>query len=134
MKELGGTFARYHGRVYRAQATTNQDVVLLLAYGDAPPEPGFESRRPGIWRKHASRTELDEYYDVAFEAIYHGLDCTAVEEDDTGRLYLQYLAGDSFRAAELGMTERDHGVWEAWVDRAELDSLRELRRDLLPAG
>jgi hypothetical protein len=131
VKELGGRFARYHGRLYRANATSDLASVLLIAYGETPPEPNFESRRPGIWRTHAPRTELDEYYEVRVEAGFRGLGCAADQEDDNGRLWLLYLAGDSYAAEAAGFKQIDYGVWGRWVDRAELDDLGEVRKDLL---
>lgn len=133
MKELGGTFAQYHGRLYKAHPTTDQDVVLLLAPGDSAPEPGFESKRPGIWRKHVPVAELDEYYEVDHPCRYRGLDCTAVWQDEAGELEIQYLAGNSYAARDAGMTEVDHGVWQKRVPRHELDEIHEQRKDLLAA-
>jgi hypothetical protein len=134
MKELGGKFARYHGRLYRANDVSGQTHVLLVAYGDKAPEPDFESLRPGTWRKQALRSDLEEYYHVQFGAIYRGLDCVADREGDDGRLWLIYLLGDRSKAEAAGFEELEYGVWGRWVDRQELDAFTEMRHDLLYAN
>jgi hypothetical protein len=130
VKELSGRFARYQGRLYEAYPTTAPGKVLLLAHTDSAPGPGFESRRPGTWRRHVATTELTEHYEVEQRCTFRGLDCVAATEDDDGRLDIVYLAGDSRAAAAAGMTETERGVFRARVDPRDLDERHEVRRDL----
>lgn len=127
MKDLGGRFARYHGRLYKSNATSGSDKVPLLAYGDAAPEPGFEPVKPGVWRKRVSRDEVSELYQVEYRCTYRGLDCVAAREDDDGRIELLYLIGNRYAAEDAGLEEIDHGVFRTWVPRNELPDLHEVR-------
>jgi hypothetical protein len=126
VKDLGGRFARHHGRLYKSNATSGSDKVPLVAYGDTPPEPGFEQLKPGVWRKRVAREEVSELYEVEYRCTYRGLDCVAAREDD-GRVELLYLAGNSYAAKDAGMEEIDHGVFRTWVPRNELPDLHEVR-------
>jgi hypothetical protein len=131
VKDLGGRFARYHGRLYKSNATSGTDKVPLLAYGDTAPEPGFEPVKAGLWRKWVSRDEVSELYKVEYRCTYRGLDCTAAREDDDGRVELLYLIGNSYAAKDAGFEEIDRGVFRIWVSRNDLPDLHEVRR---PAG
>jgi hypothetical protein len=130
VKELGGRYARYQSRLYESYPTTAPGKVLLLARADAAPAPGFESPRPGLWRRYVATTELTEHFELEQRCTYRGLDCVATSEDNDGRLGIVYLAGDSRAAAAAGMAETEHGVFQARVDPGELDERHEVRRDL----
>ncbi len=127
MRELGGRFARYGDRLYKSNLTSGSDLVPLIAYGPEAPEPGFEEIKPGVWRKRVPRSEVSEFYQTEYRCTYRGLDCTAAREDG-GRVEILYLAGNSYAAADAGLTEIDRGVFQGWVDRGALDDLHEVRR------
>lgn len=128
MRDLGGRYARYHGRLYKSNATTSSNQVPLVAYGEAPPEPDFTAVRPGVWRKRVSRGEVSELYEVEYRCSYRGLDCVAARTDENERVEILYLIGDHYAAADAGLEEIDRGVFHKWVGREELPDLHEVRR------
>lgn len=129
MKKVGGRFASYQGTLYKAESMTDPGRIQLVAYLEPPPELGFDAVRPGLWRKRLGRPEVTEYYLVRVDCTYRGLDCGVIGEDGD-RLRITYLSGYDDAAAQAGLEQVDRGVWEGWVDRDQVQDLREVRTPL----
>src|ERR1700744_3677320 len=120
--------ASYLGGSYQAAVGPSDRDVTLFAAPPPPEDHGFAPAPGGIWRKQVRLDELDGLWESRPIGSYHGEPCLVL--DDLGdRLHIVYLGMDSYRAAQLGYWEVDHGVFEVVVPRHEVTDLAEERHE-----
>ena len=132
-----GYVARWLGREFEAVPGADGEVRLYT------PEPtdGFEELRPGRHRRVVPAHEIEELRPGRFRRVvpaseveelrYVRTTCTwrgerfvVVGEHETW-LRVEYAGGRAPVAERLGLDRVDHGVWQAWAPRNEVQDLRE---------
>jgi hypothetical protein len=119
------------GQEFEAYPTVTPGVVDLYWDGDRPPASGFEVESPGVYVKHALKSELDSLYNVKLYCDYRG-EPFKVNDDRGETLSLYYLGGDINKARELGLSIEEPLVATIVVSRDEVENLREERTQLWP--
>ena len=119
--------ATYRGVPYEAGVgPTDKDVVLFAAC-PPPEELGFQPA-PGHWRKSVRRAEVDAVWESRPSGTFRGEPCLVL--DDLGeRLHISYLGHDPARAARLGYSQMEPGVFELLAGREEVTEITEDRVD-----
>ncbi|GLW65429.1 hypothetical protein Arub01_36730 [Actinomadura rubrobrunea] len=115
-----GYVARWLGREFEAVPGADGDVRLYA------PEPtdGFEELRPGRHRRVVPAHEIEELRYVRTVCTWRGEPFIVVGEHETW-LRVEYAGGRAPVAERLGLDRMDHGVWQAWAPRNEVQDLRE---------
>jgi len=115
-----GYVARWLGREFEASPGADGEVRLYA------PEPtdGFEEMRPGRFRRVVPFFEVEELRYVRTTCVWRGERFVVVGEHD-GWLRVEYTGGRAPVAEGLGLDRVDHGVWQAWAPRAEIQDLQE---------
>ncbi|WP_395107746.1 hypothetical protein [Actinomadura sp. SCN-SB] len=115
-----GYVARWLGREFEASPGADGEVRLYA------PEPtdGFEEMRPGRFRRVVPFFEVEELRYVRTTCVWRGERFVVVGEHD-GWLRVEYTGGRAPVAESLGLDRVDHGVWQAWAPRAEIQDLQE---------
>ncbi|GLZ09590.1 hypothetical protein Acsp03_70560 [Actinomadura sp. NBRC 104412] len=115
-----GYVARWLGREFEASPGADGEVRLYA------PEPtdGFEEMRPGRFRRVVPFFEVEELRYVRTTCVWRGERFVVVGEHD-GWLRVEYTGGRAPVAEGLGLDRVDHGVWQAWAPRTEIQDLQE---------
>jgi hypothetical protein len=119
--------ATYRGASYEAGVgPTDKDVTLFAAL-PPPEELGFQPAT-GHWRKAVSRAEVDAVWESRPSGMFRGEPCLVL--DDLGeQLHISYLGHDLARAALLGYSEMEPGVFELLAAREDVTDISEDRVD-----
>jgi hypothetical protein len=115
-----GYVARWLGREFEAVPGADGDVRLYT------PEPtdGFEELRPGRFRRVVPASEVEDLRYMRTVCSWRGEPFIVVGEYETW-LRVEYAGGRASVAESLGLDRIDHGVWQAWAPRTEVQDLRE---------
>ena len=119
------------GYEFEAHPTVTPGVVDLYWDGDRPPVDGFEVESPGVYVRHAQKSDLDSLYNIKYYCDYRG-EPFKVNADYGDRLSLYYLGGDINKARELGLSIEEPLVATTVVSRDEVENFREERTQLWP--
>ncbi|XVQ09517.1 hypothetical protein ACQP1W_44485 [Spirillospora sp. CA-255316] len=115
-----GYLARWLGREFEASPGADGEIRLYA------PEPtdGFEELRPGRFRRVVPASEVEELRYIRTTCTWRGERFVVVGEHD-GWLRVEYSGGRAPVAERLGLDRIDHGVWQSWAPRAEIEELQE---------
>lgn len=115
-----GYLARWLGREYEASPGADGEVRLYTG----EPAEGFEEIRPGRHRRIVPSGEVEGLRYVRTTCSWRGERFVVVGEHDSW-LRVEYAGGRAPVAERLGLDRIDHGVWQTWAARAEVENLRE---------
>ncbi|MGI8329679.1 hypothetical protein ACRYCC_06915 [Actinomadura scrupuli] len=115
-----GFIARWRGVEYEAGPGADGETRL---YATEPAE-GFEEVRAGRHRRIVPTAELDSLRYVRTVCSWKGEPFIIVGEHETW-LRVEYIGGRGPVAQRLGLDRVDHGVWQTWAPRAEVQDLHE---------
>jgi hypothetical protein len=119
--------ATYRGASYEAGVGPTDKEVTLFAALPPPEELGFQPAT-GHWRKAVSRAEVDAVWESRPSGVFRGEPCLVL--DDLGEhLHISYLGHDLARAARLGYSEMEPGVFELMASREDVTDITEDRVD-----
>ncbi|MFG2003630.1 hypothetical protein ACGFNU_31165 [Spirillospora sp. NPDC048911] len=115
-----GYVARWLGREFEAAPGADGDIRL---YADQTTD-GFEEIRPGRYRRIVPAHEVEELRYIRTTCSWQGERFVIVGEHE-GWLRVEYAGGRAPAAARMGLDRVDHGVWQTWAPRTEIEDLRE---------
>jgi hypothetical protein len=116
-----GFIAGWRGAEYEARP--DADNVRLYA---AEPADGFEEIAPGRHRRVVRAGELDHLTYVITLCTWRGKPFQVLGEYG-GWARVEYAGGQAPFAERLGLDLFDHGVYQVWAPRHELEDIREER-------
>jgi hypothetical protein len=115
-----GYVALWRGAEYEASPHADGDIRLYTTQ----PADGFEETRPGRHRRSVPASELEQLRYVRTACRWRGERFIVVGEHETW-LRVEYTGGRGPVALRLGLDRVDHGVWQTWAPRAEVEDLHE---------
>jgi hypothetical protein len=115
-----GYVARWLGREFEASPGADGEIRLYTP----DPTDGFDEMRPGRFRRIVPFSEVEDLRYIRTTCLWRGQRFVVVGEHD-GWLRVEYAGGRAPVAERLGLDRIDHGVWQAWAPRAEIEDLRE---------
>lgn len=115
-----GYLARWLGREYEASPGADGEVRLYVA----EPADGFDELRPGRYRRIVPSIEVEALRYVRTTCRWRGEPFVVVGEHESW-LRIEYSMGRAPVAERLGLDRIDHGVWQTWAARADVEELRE---------
>ncbi|GAB3681261.1 hypothetical protein GCM10027589_51310 [Actinocorallia lasiicapitis] len=115
-----GYVAMWRGAEYEASPHSDGDVRLYTTQ----PAEGFAEVRPGRHRRIVAPDELEKLRYVRTACRWRGERFVVVGEHETW-LRVEYTGGRGPVAERLGLDRIDHGVWQTWAPRAEVEDLHE---------
>jgi hypothetical protein len=116
-----GFFAGWHGAEYEARP--DGDNVRLYA---TEPADGFEEIAQGRHRRVVRADDLDHLTYVITLCTWRGEPFQVLGEYG-GWARVEYAGGRAPIAERLGLDLFDHGVYQVWAPRHELEDIREER-------
>ena len=119
--------ATYRGVPYEAGVGPTDKDVILFAACPPPEELGFQPAT-GHWRKAVSRAEVDAVWESRPSGMFRGEPCLVLDELGE-HLHVSYLGHDPARAARLGYSEMEPGVFELLAAREDVTDITEDRVD-----
>lgn len=118
-----GYRVRWQGQEYEA----SPDGDLLRLYSDEP-QPGFDEIRDGRYRRLVTRQEADWFGYVRTVGIWSGQPVLVLAELPH-QVLVEYTGGRAPAALLLGLPRIDLGVYQGWVDRAQVADIHQERVD-----
>ncbi|MEO3781849.1 hypothetical protein ABGB12_00840 [Actinocorallia sp. B10E7] len=115
-----GYVAIWKGSEYEASPTPEGEVRLYTTQ----PAEGFAETRPGRYRRSVPASEIERLRYVRTACRWRGERFIVVGEHETW-LRVEYVGGRGPVAERLGLDRIDHGVWQTWAPRAEVEELHE---------
>ncbi|WP_433335075.1 hypothetical protein [Spirillospora sp. CA-294931] len=116
-----GYVARWLGREFEAAPGADGEIRLYTP----DPTDGFDELRPGRFRRIVPASEIEELRYVRTVGTWRGEPFVIVGEHE-GWLRVEYTGGRSSSAERLELDRVDHGVWQAWAPRSEIEDIREV--------
>ncbi|GAA0946536.1 hypothetical protein [Actinocorallia libanotica] len=115
-----GYVAIWKGSEYEASPTAGDEVRLYTTQ----PAEGFAETRPGRYRRSVPSAEIERLRYVRTVCRWRGERFVVVGEHETW-LRVEYTGGRGPVAEHLGLDRVDHGVWQTWAPRTEVEELHE---------
>jgi len=115
-----GYLVRWRGREYEASPGADGEVRLY----SAEPAEGFTEIRPGRHRRVVPLDEVEGIRYVRTACTWRGEPFIVVGEHESW-LRVEYVGGRAEVAERLELDRIDHGVWQAWASRSEVENLHE---------
>ena len=116
-----GFYAGWGGAEYEARPDGDQ-VRLYVS----EPTEGFDDVAPGRYRRTVAADELDHLTYVITRCTWRGEPFQVLGEYG-GWARVEYVGGQAPVAERLGLDLFDHGVYQAWAPRHELEDVHEER-------
>lgn len=115
-----GYVAIWKGSEYEASPTAEGEIRLYTTQ----PVEGFAETRPGRYRRSVPASEIERLRYVRTACRWRGERFIVVGEHETW-LRVEYTGGRGPVAERLGLDRVDHGVWQTWAPRAEVEEIHE---------
>jgi hypothetical protein len=115
-----GYVARWLGREFEACPGADGEIRLYTP----DPTDGFEEMRPGRFRRIVPYSECEDLRYIRTTCSWRGERFIIVGEHE-GWLRVEYSGGRAPVAEHMGLDRIDHGVWQTWAPRNEIEDLRE---------
>jgi hypothetical protein len=122
-----GYVATYRGVEY--EASPDAEKVRLYSAYPGSEGAGFEQVAPGRFLKVVEPSDLEGRWYVFTLCTWRGEVCRALYEQGE-HVRLEYVGGKAPVADRLGLEFFDHGVYQGWALRTELQDLREERLEI----
>lgn len=116
-----GYFAGWRGEEYEA----SPDGAHVRLYAPAPAE-GFTEVASGRYVRVVPFAELDLFSYVTTVCVWQGEPFLVLGEHENW-LRVEYTGGQAPVAQRLGLEVFDHGVYQAWAPRSDVQNLHEER-------
>lgn len=115
-----GYVAIWRGTEYEASPTASGEIRLYTTQ----PADGFTETKPGRYRRSVPAAEIEHLRYVRTACRWRGERFIVVGEHETW-LRVEYTGGRGPVAERLGLDRVDHGIWQTWAPRAEVEDLHE---------
>ena len=116
-----GYLVRWRGREYEGSPGADGEFRLYTA----DPADGFAELRPGRHRRIVPAAEVEGLRYVRTVCTWRGEPFIVVGEHESW-LRVEYAGGRAPVAEQLGLDRVDHGVWQSWAPREDVEDLREV--------
>lgn len=116
-----GYLATWQGLEYEASPGADGRIRLYTA----TPTEGFREVRPGRHCRVVPAAEVESLRYVRTACTWRGEPFIVVGEHDNW-LRVEYAGGRAHVAERLELDRIDHGVWQAWAARSEVEDLHEI--------